>query len=369
MVPLNVSAIEEALQPGPAGRGKSLGRLAADLFAGLLVAGALAGIAGGLSRWTWLLTHGVGTLTLAIVAGIVLGNLVPGRRLTGFAAVNGPGLAFARQSLLRAGIMLYGLHLTVQDIERVGIRGVAIDALVLISTFLLAVAIGTRWLGLNRRLAMLIGAGSAICGAAAVMATGPVVRARAEQVSVAVATVVAFGTVSMFLYPLLFTLNSHWHVIGGGGAGFGIYAGSTIHEVAQVVVAAHSIEAPAADMAVIAKMVRVTMLAPFLMFLAGWLARGRGRPGGRCVPAYPPGGLHGSVPWFALGFIGVVLLNSFVPIPSGVRALFLEIDTALLAMAMAALGVGTHLRSVREAGRGRWRLRCSCSPGSSPAAP
>ena len=171
------------------------------------------------------------------------------------------------------GVVLYGLRLTLQDIGHVGLAGVAIDALVLSSTFTLAYVIGTRWLKLDRTTALLIGAGSSICGAAAVMATEPVLRARAEQVTVAVATVVVFGTLSIFLYPALYDLNQHWPVIAGGADGFGIYAGSTIHEVAQVVAAAHPIGTHAEDAAVITKMVRVMMLAPFLLLLSGWMAR------------------------------------------------------------------------------------------------
>ena len=173
-------------------------------------------------------------------------------------------------------IVLYGLRLTTQDMGQMGWTGVVVDALVLCSTFGLACWIGMRWLGLERETAMLIGAGSSICGAAAVLATEPVVKARAEQVTVAVATVVVFRTLSNFLYPVLFQLNQAWGEIPGGAKGFGQYAGSTIHEVAQVVAAARSIGPEAADAAVIAKMVRVMMLAPFLLLLSAWMARSGG---------------------------------------------------------------------------------------------
>src|SRR5262249_17944219 len=157
--------------------------------------------------------------------GMVLGNTLYPR----VASVCSAGVDFSKLMLLRAGIVLYGLRLTVQDIGHVGLAAVAVDALIVGSTFVLAVLIGPRALGLDRRTAMRIGAGSAICGAAAVIATGPVVRARTEQVTLAVATVVVFGTVAIFLYPLLFQLNMHWTLIRGGTTGFGVYAGSTIH--------------------------------------------------------------------------------------------------------------------------------------------
>src|SRR5690606_39395911 len=121
-----------------------------------------------------------------------------------------------------------------------------------------------------RETAMLIGAGSAICGAAAVMATEPVVRAQAHKVSVAVATVVVFGTAGMFLYPWLYP-----H-LGLGEHAFGVYAGSTIHEVAQVVVAGRAVGDAAGAAAVIVKMLRVMLLAQFLLVLSSLLSREAG---------------------------------------------------------------------------------------------
>ncbi|CAN7718902.1 YeiH family protein [Variovorax sp. LjRoot84] len=298
-----------------------------------------------LGRIAWLQDHGFSALTLAIVLGMLVGNTVYPR----FAAASDAGVNFSKQNLLRLGVVLYGLRLTVQDIGHVGIAGVAIDALVLSSTFALACWIGTRWLGMDRKTAMLIGAGSSICGAAAVMAAEPVVKARAEQVAVAVATVVVFGTLAIFLYPLLFELNQHLRLIPGGANGFGIYAGSTIHEVAQVAAAARSVGPDAADTAVIAKMVRVMMLAPFLVMLSAWLSRDAMR---HAAPEPGQAGGKGklAVPWFAFGFVGVVLFNSLRWLPTSVVAATTELDTALLAMAMAALGLATHLGAIRKAG-------------------
>jgi uncharacterized integral membrane protein (TIGR00698 family) len=185
------------------------------------------------------------------------------------------------------------------------------------------------------------------------MAVEPVVRARAEHVTVAIATVVAFGTISIFLYPALFLLNEQWQIVPGGESVFGIYIGSTVHEVAQVVAAARSVGAHAADTAVIEKMVRVVMLAPFLIALSAWLTRassrgedrtcnnGGGRPG-REAPI--------TIPWFAFGFLAVVLLNSLHSLPTPIEGLSLEFDNFILAMAMAALGLSTHVNSLRQAG-------------------
>ncbi len=347
------TSLTAALQPSAALR----------LLPGLALSGVLAGIAMALGRIDWLQTHGFSALTLAIVLGMLVGNSVYPR----WAAACGSGVNFSKQNLLRMGIVLYGLRLTVQDISHVGLAGVVIDALVLGSTFALACWVGTRCLGMDRKTVMLIGAGSSICGAAAVMAAEPVVKARAEQVTVAVATVVVFGTVAIFLYPVLYQLNQQWLLIPGGAQGFGIYAGSTIHEVAQVVAAARSVGPGAADAAVISKMVRVMMLAPFLVMLSAWLGRDEARQHaqhtarhpapvavstgtGVVMPATPTQPTQLAVPWFAFGFVAVVLFNSLHLLQAQAVAITTEVDTVLLAMAMAALGLATHLGAIRKAG-------------------
>src|SRR5271156_2911906 len=175
---------------------------------GIALTGALAALAIELGKLSWLQANGISALTLAIVLGMLVGNTVYPR----MASATAGGVTFSKQTLLRAGIILYGLRLTFQDIANVGVSGVTIDLIVLSSTFVLSWWLGTRIFGLDRRTAMLIGAGSSICGAAAVMATEPVVRGRAEEVCVAVSTVVAFGTLAIFIYPALYHFNDrvHW---------------------------------------------------------------------------------------------------------------------------------------------------------------
>jgi len=122
-----------------------------------------------------------------------------------------------------------------------------------------------------------------------------------------------------------------------------------VHEVAQVLAAARAISEAAADTAVITKMVRVMLLAPFLLVLALWLARARARravPGGALTQA--AGGLN--IPWFAFGFIGVVAVNSLLDVPPELASSINVCDTGLLAMAMAALGMGTRVAAIRQAG-------------------
>lgn len=317
---------------------QSLTRPIPKLLPGLLLTAAIAGLSIWLGTLPWMQAHGISALTLAIVIGIAVGNTAYGTLAPRAAA----GVGFSKATLLRAGIILYGLRLTLQDIGQVGVTGVVIDALVLCSTFVLAWWLGTRVLGLDRNTTLLIGAGSSICGAAAVMATEPVVKGRAEQVAVAVATVVVFGTLAMFLYPLLYQWGASAGWMPLDETAFGVFTGATVHEVAQVVAAGRAISEPAADAAVITKMVRVMMLAPFLVGLSALLARGAHAGSGERSKI--------TIPWFAFGFIAMVAFNSLQLLPVGLVTVLVDLDTALLAMAMAALGLTTHVSALRQAG-------------------
>ena len=300
-----------------------------ELLPGLALTAALAAASTLLAQTPWLQQAGLSPLTLAIVLGMVAGN-------TFFPAIaprTGAGVDFSKNILLRAGIILFGFRITFQDIAHIGWAGVLIAALVVACTFVLAVQVGTRLLRLDKQTAMLIGAGSAICGAAAVMAAEPVVKGQAHKVTVAVATVVVFGTLAMFLYPLIYP-----H-LGMSEQAFGVYLGSTIHEVAQVVAAGAAVSDATASTAVIEKMMRVMMLAPFLVLLSGALSRGEGAAARRIV-----------IPWFAVLFIVAAGINSLQWLPQAVVHVILQLDAVLLAMAMAALGLRTRAGALREAG-------------------
>lgn len=301
--------------------------LTAALTGAALWAGSFPAIAGA----------GFSALTLAILFGMVVGNTV-------YPKIWQPcdgGVIFAKQHLLRTRIILYGFRLTFAQIADVGVSGILIDVLTLSSTFFIACFLGQKVFGLDKHTSWLIGAGSSICGAAAVLATEPVVKAEASKVTVAVATVVIFGTIAIFLYPAMYPLLAHWFT----PETYGIYMGSTMHEVAQVVAAGHAVSPDAENAAVIAKMLRVMMLAPFLLFLAA-----------RVKQLTPAGNGEKSkitIPWFAIMFILVAVFNSFHLLPKAVVDMLVTLDTVLLAMAMAALGVTTHVSALKKPGRNR----------------
>ncbi|WP_226093140.1 YeiH family protein [Dickeya oryzae] len=282
---------------------------------------------------------GLGSLTLAILVGMVLGNTAYSHLQPWCDA----GVQWSRHYLLRWGIILYGFRLSFQQLTAVGSAGLVIDVLMLTSTLLLAYWLGRRWFQLDGHTALLIGVGSSICGAAAVLATAPVLKSTADKVAVAVSTVVLFGTTAMFLYPWMYQ-----HFIQYSGwlftpQTFGLYLGSTVHEVAQVVAAGHAISPETENTAVIGKMLRVMMLAPFLFLLGLWVKQRQ--PAHQTATSATTG-----YPWFALGFVLMCGFNSLNWLPARWVALITQLDNVLLTMAMVALGIATRLSTLRQAG-------------------
>jgi uncharacterized integral membrane protein (TIGR00698 family) len=271
----------------------------------------------------------ISALTLAIVAGMILGNTIGPKLLERIS----PGVRFSQQKLLRWGIVLYGLRLTLQDLARLGPRAMVLDITVISTVLIVGYWLGTRVFGLDRDTALLVSAGSGICGAAAVLATDRVIESESHKVSVAVATVVVFGTISMFLYPVLYPFT------GFTQRQFGIYAGATVHEVAQALAAGRAVSQAASDTAVITKMLRVLLLAPVLL-LVGRL-HGGAKAGGASRVKFP---------WFVFWFGAVIVAQSLIHLPTVLRARLIDLDTVLLAAAMFALGIATRWHQMKQAG-------------------
>lgn len=275
---------------------------------------------------------GLSALPLAIVLGAVYGHFnlneptQPEKLFT----------RFCQQKLLRAGIILFGFSLSFQQIVQVGWQAVVLDITVTSSILILGTWLGIRLFGLPRDLAVLISAGSAICGAAAVLASEPVLKAKQQYVTIAVATVVLFGTLAMFIYPLVF------HLSGMTEHNFGIYIGSTVHEVAQAVAAGDSVGDEALQSAVVVKLIRVMLLAPFILILSSLVFRDEQTPGQSKAKI--------TVPWFVFGFIAAACINSWAALPVQVIHSLQLLSQLTLAMAMAALGSQTQWRVIKQAG-------------------
>ncbi|HEX7370780.1 MAG TPA: YeiH family protein [Rhodanobacteraceae bacterium] len=327
-----MNALPEAAAAAPENKYATRpGMRALRAMPGLLLALGI-GLAGSwLANQPWLARWQVSPLTLAIVLGMIFGNAFGTHLPTTLA----PGVIVAQQKLLRLGVILFGLRITFQQIAHVGPEGLVLDVVIVCGTLLLGSVLGRRLFGLDRDTALLVAGGSAICGAAAVLAMERVVKPDPSKVAIAVATVVLFGTLDIFVYPWLFP-----H-LGMNVRQFGIFTGGTVHEVAQVVAAASAVGPAAANTAVIVKLTRVMLLVPVLLYIS-WIGSRRHGSGDN------KGNM--SVPWFALIFVVAAAFNSLVTLPSSLKHALLVIDTLALAAAMAALGMETRFTKLRALG-------------------
>jgi uncharacterized integral membrane protein (TIGR00698 family) len=280
---------------------------------------------------------GLSPLVIGIVMGIFYANTLHNQTPKEWQS----GITFSGKKILRFAIVLYGFRITFQQIADVGMDGFLVSLIMLTSTLILGSWLGTKIFGMEKDTSILTASGASVCGAAAVLATEPVLKAEEYKTAIAVSMVVLFGTISMFLYPVLYTMiienaTGFFHMTARE---FGIYVGGTIHEVAQVVAVPASIPgAPTemADAAVIVKMTRVIMIAPMLIVLGLYLAWSAKKEGGEVS-----GKTKLVIPWFAVYFIMVAGFNSFHLLPPNLVDIINEVDTFLLTMAMTALGMGT----------------------------
>jgi len=286
-----------------------------------LLASFLSGYVGGLSP---------------LIIGIVLGMIYANTFRDKLPKVFDTGIIFSTKTVLRGAIIFYGFRLTFQDIAQVGISGVLVSTLIVSLTFIIGYFVGTKILKMDRDTTILTTAGSSICGAAAILATEPVVKGEAYKTAIAVSTVVLFGTLSMFLYPFLYKAG----FIPLSPEGMGIYIGGTLHEVAHVVGAGSAISQEVANSAVIVKMIRVMLLAPFLIILSFWLSKKATKKEQRKI----------TIPWFAVWFIIVAGFNSLNFVPKNLIDNINTVDTFALTMAMSALGMQTNFKKFKQAG-------------------
>lgn len=292
-------------------------------------------------------TYFVKKLSLSpLIVGIILGMIYANTLRSALPQSWAPGIKFCSKQILRLGVVLYGFRLTLQQVLEIGLPGIAVDLIIVCGTLFLGIFVG-KLLKTDSQTALLTSVGSAICGAAAVLGAEPVVKCEAHKTAVAVTTVVIFGTISMFLYPVLYRSGVLDSMTDKQIA---VYLGSTVHEVAHVVGAGNAIDAAGgnvADAATITKMIRVMLLAPVLLIMG--LILGSREKGGRTKV---------TVPWFAFLFVLVIVVNSllqgmtFIP-QEGLARLTQAInsfDTFLLTMAMTALGAETTFDKFRQAG-------------------
>jgi len=278
---------------------------------------------------------GFSPLVVGIVLGMVYANSIGDKFGNKFA----DGIKFSAKRILRFAIVFYGFRITFGEIYNVGLDGAIISILVVISTFAIGTYFGMKFFKLDRDTSMLTASGSSVCGAAAVLATEPVLKSDSYKSAIAVSTVVFFGTIAMFLYPAVKSTG----ILDLNDSQFGIYVGATIHEVAQVVAVGGTYGGDVSNSAIIVKMTRVMLIAPMLIILGIILSKLANANGTNEKNELV-------IPWFAVLFIVMSGVNSLNIIPKDIVEYINIADQFLLTMAMTALGMETTAKKFKGVG-------------------
>ena len=306
---------------------------------------------------------GIKGLVSFILVAIVLGIIV--RNTVGLNAVFAPGVAFCLKKLLRLGIILLGIRLSIADVLEVGAFGIPI-VIGAVLTGLVVATVATRRLGLPERLGTLIAIGTAICGATAIVATAPGIRAKEEEVAYAIANITVFGIAAMLIYPFLGNL-----IFGGNVIEVGLFLGTSIHETAQVAGAGLiydqsfniTTSPSAADVAIVSKLVRNVLMIVVIPLITYMYVRRQRSEGGETGQGTR---IIDMMPVFILGFLAMAAFRSIgdAGIESGGTAYGIWGEEAwgdlvhairmtaefCLAMAMAAVGLGTSVTQLKGLG-------------------
>ncbi|MFJ7734276.1 YeiH family protein [Lysinibacillus sp. NPDC097231] len=246
------------------------------------------------------------------------------------------GISFSSKKLLRLGIIFLGMRLNLADIYHAG-ASVFLIAFINLLFALVVVYWLTKVFHVEKKLGILTACGTAICGAAAVVAIAPQIKANEKETAVGAAIVALLGTVFTLVYTLLYSL------FGLTPTEYGIFAGGTLHEIAHVIAAASAGGNEAIDMAVIVKLTRVALLVPVAIVI-GILYR-------RIDKGQEKGAFSLSIiPWFILGFLAMSAINSLGIIPANVAQAFVNVAYILIGMAMAGLGLNVEIKTFKQLG-------------------
>ncbi|MHB0869486.1 MAG: YeiH family protein [Chloroflexota bacterium] len=277
----------------------------------------------------------------AVIVAILLGLLI--KNTVNVPSRFQPGIKFSLQKLLRFAIILLGIRLSFFDVLRIGGQSLAIIVACMAAALLLAY-LGGRFLKLPHRLALLIGVGTAICGNSAIVATAPVVDAKDEEVSFAVATITLFGTLAVFLYPAIGL------AAGMSDVFFGTWAGTAVNDTSQVVATGFAFSNAAGQVATVVKLTRNALMAPVIVLIGILWARASARSVSSSGLAAKQLKLTKIFPYFVLGFIGMAVLNTLGVFPKPVVAQVNGVSSFLILMALAGVGLGTNLSQMRKTG-------------------
>ncbi|NUR49775.1 MAG: putative sulfate exporter family transporter [Hamadaea sp.] len=275
----------------------------------------------------------VGAPVIAVIGGVLLSPLARRRSET-----LGPGLGVAKGPLLQLSVVLLGAQLSLGEVVRVGAGSLPVMLGTLGVCLLLAWVVG-RWLGVPRDLRTLIGVGTGVCGASAIAATTPAIRARADDVAYAISTIFLFNVAAVVVFPPL------GRMLGLSEHAFGLFAGTAVNDTSSVVAAAGAFGPDAVQYAVVVKLARTLMIIPIVLVLTALTRRRDGLP--------PTSGLRRIttlVPWFLVAFLVTAALHSAGVIPAVVQPVAHQAALFLVAVALAAVGLSTDVAAVRRAG-------------------
>lgn len=272
---------------------------------------------------------------LAMLMGLAVANLggAPARAV--------PGIKFSVRYVLGLGIILLGLRLNFQSIAEIGSGAVWLVLVIMGMVCSFAVLAGRR-LGVEPRVAVLIGIGTAVCGNSAIVAAAPVVRADEREVSFAVATITIFGTIAVFVLPLVGRL------LGLDPLTFGLWSGTSVPDTAQTIGASAAYSTVGRDVATIVKLTRTVMLAPLLLALAwGWCRVGGGTPASSEAAR---GNVRKAFPFFLVGFLLLTLVRTERLVDPEQLATVDVVTRACFVVALASLGLQTRFADIRALG-------------------
>jgi uncharacterized integral membrane protein (TIGR00698 family) len=293
--------------------------------------GAAIAIAAVARMLTGILPSIVAEVTVAILLGAVIAAIA-GSRLTPLE----PGLRFTAQRVLRLGIILLGARLSLAEIARIGLPSAGVIVVTMAISFAVVLAV-SRLVRVESRLAVLIAVGSAVCGNTAIVATAPVIGARAREVAYAVATITLFGTLAVFLYPAI------GRACSVPQSAFGLWAGVAVHDTSQVIATSAAYGPGALDVATVVKLIRNALMAPLLFLIAaGWAARGE------AAVDSTRRGVRRAVPMFVLGFLLLAALRTAGVLDADQAAALDVVARALILVALAAVGMSIRVGELRE---------------------
>jgi uncharacterized integral membrane protein (TIGR00698 family) len=299
------------------------------------------------------LNRSISEVLIAILLGLYLRNWV------GLGEKTRPGIKFSIHRILRLGIILLGLRLSLQDVAATGLSALILVSICISVALLLAYFVG-RIFHVPPRLAALIGVGTAICGNSAIVATAPVLEATDEETSFAVATITLFGLLAVLFYPII------GHLIGLSDRWFGLWAGTAVNDTSQVVAVGAIYSQAALSVATIVKLTRNTLMAPLIVLIGLFYSRGQNKKMSDNATRAARFEWRKLIPGFVVGFLILSLIRTtgvalgFLPqnvshpgnllLAANILGVFDEISKFAILMALAAVGLNTDLSTLRKIG-------------------